>query len=67
MMLYSSGTAGRPKGVKRALSGGDILSPVSPLLTQVYGATSQSVYLCPAPLYHAKPAGFTGLFDGAKG
>ncbi len=61
MMLYSSGTTGRPKGVKRPRPAGGILGQpsVSPLMTQIYGATEQSVYLCPAPLYHAAPIAFT--------
>ncbi len=59
-MLYSSGTTGYPKGVKRPLpeaAYGE--SDAMPLLTLLYGATPESVYLSPAPLYHAAPLGFT--------
>jgi acyl-CoA synthetase (AMP-forming)/AMP-acid ligase II len=57
VMLYSSGTTGRPKGVERPLSGLQIDDPagagMSSLLRSMLGMTEQSVYLCPAPLYHA--------------
>jgi long-chain acyl-CoA synthetase len=56
-MLYSSGTTGRPKGVKPALTGAEIDAP-NPLfmMTQgLFGFTPDSVYISPAPLYHAAP------------
>jgi long-chain acyl-CoA synthetase len=60
-MLYSSGTTGKPKGIKRPLLE---LSPVSgnaavTTVTGMFGVDETSVYLCPAPLYHAAPSGFT--------
>lgn len=58
-MLYSSGTTGKPKGVLPALPPED-----TPLMTEdklalliktFFGADDSTVYLCPAPLYHAAP------------
>ena len=56
-MLYSSGTTGRPKGVRLQTTGSPLGSPV-PLagLGQFLLAMDDSmVYLSPAPLYHAAP------------
>jgi long-chain acyl-CoA synthetase len=57
VMLYSSGTTGQPKGIERPLSGLQIDDPaamvMAGLLRSMLGMTERSVYLCPAPLYHA--------------
>ncbi|MEZ5560773.1 MAG: acyl-CoA synthetase [Pseudomonadales bacterium] len=59
-MLYSSGTTGYPKGIKKPLSEAPYGEVVAPnLLGVLYGADQDAIYLSPAPLYHAAPLGFT--------
>lgn len=61
LMLYSSGTTGRPKGVKRPLPEGAIVQTdmVTEFSRLAYGIDENSVYLVPAPLYHAAPLGWS--------
>ena len=61
-MLYSSGTTGRPKGVLQPFEQRPLETSamaVAELLQALFGATSESVYLSPAPLYHAAPLRFS--------
>ena len=59
-MFYSSGTTGRPKGIKPATIGGPIGSPTGfvGLVQMLYGGNEATRYLSPAPLYHAAPSGW---------
>jgi acyl-CoA synthetase (AMP-forming)/AMP-acid ligase II len=56
-MLYSSGTTGRPKGVRVPLSGAaiDTPTPLLMLVSALFAFDAHTIYLSPAPLYHAAP------------
>jgi fatty-acyl-CoA synthase len=57
LLQYSSGTTGRPKGIRRELphvSPAEAPNLVSALLMAIQ-MTKDSVYLSPAPLYHTAP------------
>ncbi len=64
-MLYSSGTTGRPKGVKPNWTGRplDEPGPLMQLIGFLFAPTADSVYLSPAPLYHAAPLRYSLTFQ----
>jgi long-chain acyl-CoA synthetase len=59
-MLYSSGTTGKPKGVRVRLNGLPAGSPNAMIafVGGLYATGEDTVYLSPAPLYHAAPLRF---------
>src|SRR4029078_3002291 len=59
-MLYSSGTTGRPQGVLPVVEPQpiDTDNPLFQITRKLYGMGEDTVYLSPAPLYHAAPLRF---------
>ena len=59
-LLYSSGTTGRPKGIRRELTGDsiDAVAPSMAMVRDLYALDDDTVYLSPAPLYHSAPLRF---------
>lgn len=62
-MVYSSGTTGRPKGIKVPLSDQPADAPMkrAELMQKSYGFDENSVLLAPAPLYHTAPLIFSTI------
>jgi acyl-CoA synthetase (AMP-forming)/AMP-acid ligase II len=69
LMLYSSGTTGRPKGIRRPATGGSVRHglPLARLLGDLFGFSDQTVYLSPAPLYHSAPLAYTTAVQALGG
>jgi long-chain acyl-CoA synthetase len=64
-MVYTSGTSGRPKGVRRALTGGNPDSPplASSWFFGLFGLApfDDHVHLCCSPLYHTAVLNFATI------
>jgi long-chain acyl-CoA synthetase len=68
--LYSSGTTGRPKGIKLPLLPIQVDEPGYPyvmIFGALFGYGPETVYLSPAPVYHAAPLRYTGVIQALGG
>lgn len=69
-MLYSSGTTGRPKGIKPHLLPIQIDEPGDPLIAllgQAFKINADDVYLSPAPIYHMAPLKWSATVQALGG
>ena len=64
-MIYSSGTTGRPKGVRPTIqfqpAGTGSVIPGTLGFSMLFGFDENDRYLCPGPLYHAAPLQFSQI------
>ena len=68
--LYSSGTTGRPKGIKMPLLPISVDEPGYPyvmIFGGLFGFGPDTVYLSPAPVYHAAPLRYMGVIQALGG
>jgi long-chain acyl-CoA synthetase len=64
VMLYTSGTTGRPKGVRRELVAGATARTMvagMAFMGELLGADTSRPHLVTGPLYHAAPIGFSQM------
>jgi long-chain acyl-CoA synthetase len=69
-MLYSSGTTGRPKGIKPRLLPIQVDEPGDPLvalLEHAFTIARDDIYLAPAPIYHTAPLKWCGAVQALGG
>jgi long-chain acyl-CoA synthetase len=69
-MLYSSGTTGRPKGVRPPLRGVQVYEPGEAIVALVelfFGFDRDTIYLSPGPIYHAAPLAFSTAVQALGG
>jgi long-chain acyl-CoA synthetase len=69
-MLYSSGTTGRPKGVRPPLPEAQVDGPAESLVELArlaFGFNEKAIYLSPGPIYHAAPLRFCGAVQALGG
>ncbi|MBS43328.1 MAG: acyl-CoA synthetase [Nocardioides sp.] len=69
-LLYSSGTTGRPKGIKNVLPDFAVDEPgytYVKVFGTLYEFDDSTVYLSPAPAYHAAPLRFGGVVHALGG
>jgi long-chain acyl-CoA synthetase len=69
-MLYSSGTTGRPKGVRPPLPGVQVGEPAEGLVELArlaFGVSEDTIYLSPGPIYHAAPLRWCGAIQALGG
>ena len=68
-MLYSSGTTGRPKGIRFEPQPVSVIegNPQAVPILGLWGFDRSTVYLSPAPLYHAAPLRFSSWVQMAGG